>query len=139
MGSPRSGSCLTEPARAAGPGRATGAASPRLEFLLRRSGNQPLADRLLARSLAGAPHRFTFFPRRLGRRLLVEAALLHLAKHAFALHLLLQDAKSLVDIVVADEDLQLFIPSCCDGVPSARIGGRKRRSTWTTADIAPMP
>ncbi len=46
---------------------------------------------------------FAVFP--LGR-LFVGLALLHFAKHAFALHFLFQDAERLVDVVVADEDLQ---------------------------------
>jgi hypothetical protein len=39
------------------------------------------------------------------RRLLISGTPLHLAKHALALHLLLQDAQRLFDIVVADENL----------------------------------
>src|SRR5712691_13508414 len=74
--------------------------------LLCRSCNQTFALRFLARQLACPPHRFASFPRRLFRRLLVESSALHLAEDAFALHLLFEDSESLVDIVVANEDLQ---------------------------------
>jgi hypothetical protein len=39
------------------------------------------------------------------------AAKLHLAENALALHLLLERLEGLVDIVVADENLQTNIPS----------------------------
>jgi hypothetical protein len=55
--------------------------------------------------LAGAPDTFRLFAGSLFGRFLVMAANLHLAKDALALHLLLQHLESLVDIVVADENL----------------------------------
>ncbi len=70
------------------------------------SGMQSFALRLLARELPRPADRlglFAVFP--LGG-LFVRIALLHLAKHAFALHFLFQNAERLVDVVVADEDLQ---------------------------------
>jgi hypothetical protein len=39
------------------------------------------------------------------------AAELHLAENALALHLLLQRLEGLVDIVIADENLQAKVPS----------------------------
>ena len=47
------------------------------------------------------------------------AAELHLAENALALHLLLERLESLVDIVVADENLQTNVPSLlviCSGL-----------------------
>src|SRR5690606_11583826 len=72
----------------------------------------PTADKAfalgaLARQLACAAHRFGLFACALLGRLLVMSAHLHLAENAFALHLLLQRAKRLVDIVVADEYLHV--------------------------------
>jgi len=64
----------------------------------------------LASELAGATNRFSFFPVRLFGRLLVKSSTLHLAKHAFALHFLLEHTERLIDIVVADEDLQETFP-----------------------------
>jgi len=41
-------------------------------------------------------------------RLLVKSSARHLAKNALALHLLLEHTERLIDIVVADEDLQEY-------------------------------
>ena len=46
------------------------------------------------------------FPGSSARTAFVGLALLHFAKHAFALHFLFQDAECLVDVVVANENLQ---------------------------------
>src|SRR6185437_9137218 len=62
-----------------------------------------LALEALAQELAVAAHRFGLLAGATLGRLLVIAAELHLAKHAFALHLLFQRSQRLVDIVVADE------------------------------------
>jgi len=43
--------------------------------------------------------------------LLIEPAPLHFPEYAFALQLLLQDAERLIDIVVANEHLQIVSPS----------------------------
>src|SRR5579871_6126662 len=119
IGSPRPSPELSVRTRAARPRRSAWSPAPDFDLLL-RGGDQPFADRLFARSFPGAPHRFTFFPRRLCGGLFIESALLHFAKHAFALHLLLQHAKSLVDIVVADEDLQRrFLLLACGRLRSA--------------------
>src|SRR5262249_35241693 len=39
----------------------------------------------------------------------IEAPPLHFAEHAFPLHFLLQDPKSLIDVVIADEDLHRVV------------------------------
>ena len=78
----------------------------RQEFLLLWVGNETFTLRLLARELARPPNGFRPFAHRSLGWLLEEPALLHLPKDAFALHLLFQDAEGLIDVVVADEDLQ---------------------------------
>jgi hypothetical protein len=42
------------------------------------------------------------------RRFFIRLAALHLTKNALALHLLFEDPESLIDIVVANDDLQMF-------------------------------
>src|ERR1041385_2620464 len=79
--------------------------------LLLRSGDETFALRLLARELAGAAHRLRLLAGRALGRLFIEPPLLHLAEDALALHLLLQDPESLVDVVVAHEHLQGMFPS----------------------------
>jgi len=69
------------------------------------AGDETFALRAFARQLAGAAdglHLLAYF---LFRRLLVVSVALHLAEDAFALHFPLQRLESLVDIVVANEDL----------------------------------
>src|SRR4029077_1057306 len=62
--------------------------------------------------------------------LLVVAAELHLSEDAFALHLLLQDAQRLIDVVFTNENLHFdrFLP-CMRGHPGNSPGaiGRRRR------------
>src|SRR6188768_4571995 len=64
-----------------------------------------VALRALALELASAANRGSLLARALLARLLVVAAQLHLAVHAFALQLLLERAQGLLDVVVADDDL----------------------------------
>ncbi len=59
----------------------------------------------LAGQLAGAAHGLGLFAGLLLRWLLVVTAQLHFAEDAFALHFFLQRAKSLINIVVTDENL----------------------------------
>src|SRR5262245_9247412 len=59
----------------------------------------------LAQQLPVTPHSFRLLPRLALRGLLVVPAHLHFAENALALHLFLQRAQGLVDIVVTDEDL----------------------------------
>src|SRR5215469_7583289 len=83
--------------------------SSRQDFLL-RSGNEALALRLLARELAGAAHRLGLLACRPLGRFFIEPPLLHLPEDALALHLLFQRPESLVDVVVADKNLQGMVP-----------------------------
>ncbi len=69
------------------------------------TGNQTLALGALARQLAGATNGLGLFTRTLFRRLLVKVAHLHFTEDAFTLHLLLESAESLIDIVIANEYL----------------------------------
>jgi hypothetical protein len=78
-------------------------------FIL-RSCDEPIPYRLLAGKLTRATRRLGSLPRCSLRWLLVKPAPFHFPKHTFALHFLLQDAKSLIDIVVSDEHLQKLTP-----------------------------
>ena len=98
---------FTDAGRWAAPGHS---ARGHLAWLRRR--DETFALRLLARQLARAAHRFASLPCRSFRRLFVEASALHLAENAFSLHLLFENPKSLVDIVVANEYLQDLFLSC---------------------------
>lgn len=71
-----------------------------------RHWDESLPLRLLAGELARAPNGFSFLAGALFRRLLVGATSLHLPKDAFTLHLFLQHTKRLIDIVVANQNLQ---------------------------------
>ena len=75
-----------------------------------RRSDKPFALGLLASEFAGAADRLSLFPVRSFGWLLVKSPALHLAKHAFALHFLLEHTERLIDIVVADEDLQETFP-----------------------------
>src|ERR1044072_3259825 len=72
-----------------------------------------LALHALAPPLAGASGRFGAAPCTALGRLLIGATELHLAEDALTLHLFLQDAQRLIDIVFADENLHFdrFLPS----------------------------
>jgi hypothetical protein len=88
-------------------------------YLPHRSGYQALSNSLFARQLARAPHGFSLLSRRPVRGLLIEAPPAHLSEHTFALHLPLQDAKRLLDIIVSNEYLHALLP--------LRIVGANRR------------
>src|SRR5215207_1606933 len=83
------------------------AAEPRLGL---RSGDQAFPDGCLAGLLARPAHRFRFLADFALGGLLVGAALLHLPEDAFPLHLLFQHPERLIDVVVANEDLQRTCP-----------------------------
>src|SRR5215204_5980229 len=83
------------------------ATDPRLGF---RGGNQPFPDRCLAGLLACAAHGFRPLSDFALRGLFVGAALLHLPEDALPLHLLFQHPERLIDVVVANEDLQRTHP-----------------------------
>ena len=72
---------------------------------------QAFALQLLAGQLAGATHRLSLLAGLLFRRLFEMTAEFHLAENAFALQLFLQRFESLIDIVVADENLQAVVSS----------------------------
>jgi hypothetical protein len=74
--------------------------------LLLWGGQDALPLREFPRSLAGAADPFRFLASLSLRRLLIEAAALHLAEDSFALHLSLQRLQRLLDVVVAYEYLQ---------------------------------
>ena len=59
----------------------------------------------LARQLARTANRFRLLPRLALGGLLVAAAELHFAEQPFTLHLFLQRLEGLIDIVVANDDL----------------------------------
>ena len=70
-----------------------------------RGRQQAFALGALAGQLAGAAHGFRLLAGALLRGLLVVHVALHLTEAAFALHLLLQGLQGLIDVVVADENL----------------------------------
>src|SRR5581483_672235 len=76
----------------------------RARGLLRR-GDQAFALGALASQLAGAAHRFRLLAGALLGGLFIVDVALHLAERAFALHLLLERFQRLVDVVVANENL----------------------------------
>src|SRR5260370_32300673 len=67
--------------------------------------------------------------------LFVIAAELHLAEDPFALHLLLQDAQRLIDVVFTDENLHFdrFLP-CTRRRPGNGSGGNRRRRRYHRAE-----
>ncbi|NRP70704.1 hypothetical protein ILFOPFJJ_01585 [Ensifer psoraleae] len=71
-----------------------------------RTGQQAFALEFLAGELPVTAHGFRLFAHALFGRLFVGAARLHFAENAFALHLLLQNAKGLLDVIIPDENLQ---------------------------------
>jgi hypothetical protein len=77
------------------------------KLLFRGRWQQTFPDGLLPSELAGPANGLGFFARLPLRRLLVGTPLFHFPEDALALHLLLQNTKCLVYIVVANKDLQL--------------------------------
>ncbi len=68
-------------------------------------GSEAFAIHTLAQQLAAAANGFGFFARTLFRRLFESATKLHLAENTFTLHLLLERAQCLIDIIVADQNV----------------------------------
>ena len=66
---------------------------------------EAFALQTLALELARPAHRFGLLPRLALGGLFVGLAELHFTEDAFALHLLLQGLERLIDVVVADDDL----------------------------------
>jgi hypothetical protein len=81
------------------------ACAPEVSFSEVLAANLP--DGLLPSELTGPANGLGFFARPPLRRLLVGSPLFHFPEDALALHLLLQNTKRLVDIVVANKYLQL--------------------------------
>ena len=80
---------------------------------------------------AGTAHGFGRLAGTPFRRFLVVTPQLHLAEHAFALHLLLERLQRLVDIVIADKNLHFDDVSC---------GSRPARDqSWTWVAIGTSP
>jgi hypothetical protein len=77
-------------------GRSTGAGT---------TADKAFALGALAGQLANATDGFGLFTRTLLRRLFVKVAHLHFTENAFALHLLLESAESLINVVIADKYL----------------------------------
>src|SRR5262245_24005422 len=94
---------------------------------VRGEGLVALALHALAHQLAGPADGLGPLPRPALGRLLVIAAELHLAEDPFALHLLLQDAQRLIDVVFADENLHFdrFLPCMLRGPGTGSWG-----SSW---------
>src|SRR5262244_3014557 len=70
--------------------------------------DQAFALSLFPGRLARSSDRLGFLARLACGRLFIGLATLHLAKNTLALHLLLQNSQSLIDIVIANEYLQMF-------------------------------
>jgi hypothetical protein len=102
-------------------------------------GEQAFALCTLAGKLANAADSFGLFARTLLGRLFVVVAHLHFAENAFALHLLLESAESLINIVVANQYLHVNpVPYLELRFPN-RVGSRTkttapgaRPSDWVT-------
>ena len=98
--------------------------------------DQAFALGTLARQFAGAAHSLSPLTGLLLRGLLEVGARFHLTKKTLALHLLLQRAKGLLDIIVADDDLydgQVSIRSGAGSGPlSVRFccGGKSRSGAY---------
>lgn len=82
-----------------------GSARRRAQCARRSSLNGAFALQFLADQLARAAHRLRLLASAFFRRLFIKFPALHFAECAFALHLLFQRAKRLLDIIVADNDL----------------------------------
>src|SRR5207245_571908 len=94
----------------------------------------------LAGELARPAHGFRLLAGALLGRLLVVDVTLHLAERALALHLLLQRLQGLVDVVVADENLDQGSLSCCTldrPAPSTLVAGRRRANMSSDKYLAP--
>jgi len=109
-------SCIMVAANSKPGRRPTGRGLP-----LFRHGDQAFALRLFPGSLTRAADGFRLLAGLALGRFFIRLAALHLTKNALALHLLLEDSESLIDIVIANDDLQnvsnlltaLDAPSSC--------------------------
>jgi hypothetical protein len=84
----------------------------RKKFLLRaRIWKKAFVLGLFAGDFADPSDCLIVLPGRPFRWLFVEPSELHLPKHSLSLHFLFEDTKRLVNVVVANQDLQVMIPS----------------------------
>jgi hypothetical protein len=88
------------------------------------TGLEAFALQALALQLTSAPDGFGGFPGAPLRWLFIVPPELHFAEYALALHFLLQGLESLIDIVIANEDLHEK-PSPVGGVRDRRVGRRQ--------------
>jgi hypothetical protein len=98
---------------------------------LLRHRQQAFALGALAGQLTSATNGFGLLASALFRRLFIMHVPLHFAERAFALHLLLQGLQRLIDVVVADENLDqgylsIRQPDQCSQVPLEGPGGRTK-------------
>src|SRR5262245_40871420 len=99
---------------------------------------QPFALQFFAGEFAGAAQSLCLFPRALLRGLFIVAAQLHLAKYAFPLHLFLEGFESLVDIVIADENLHAEFLRI-EPAQTGQIGLNKRQAlTGAATRLSPQ-
>src|SRR5262249_46042764 len=75
--------------------------------LLARSRDRPVKNCLFASSFADPPYRIAFLASSLLGGLFVKAPSFHFTEDTLTLHFLFQNAKCLINIVVAHKDLQL--------------------------------
>lgn len=98
-----------------------------------KKGLEAFALHALTLHLAGAADSLSGFARTALRGLLIMAAELHLAEHAFTLKLLFQRLQRLIDVIITDENLHLNANSNSKilknkrlraprGVPAANLG-----------------
>src|ERR1700757_2237057 len=97
-------------------------------------------SRLVALPVHALAHQLAMPTNRLGplagaalRRLLVVAAHFHFSEDALALHLLLQRAQGLIDIVVANEHLQ---SRSLSSIENKRVPGPDEPRGWARYHIA---
>jgi hypothetical protein len=96
---------LTSKSAASFPAALISNSSEALPRLRRRTRQEAFTLGALAGQLTGAAHGFRLFAGALFRGLLVMIAALHFAESAFPLHLLFERLQRLVDVVVANENL----------------------------------
>lgn len=90
---------------------------PCRKLSFRRCRNQSFPNRLLPSKLAGSTHSLRFFAGLFFRWLFVRTSSLHFSEDALALHFLFQNAKRLIDVVIADKYLQYRLLQSFDVSP----------------------
>ena len=92
-------------------------------------GDQAFALSLFPGSLARTSDGFRLLTGLALRRFFIRLATLHLTKNALALHLLLEDPESLIDIVVANEYPQMFSDRATAALGARDVVSDPSRST----------